>query len=405
MATGYARGTTVSDCRAGPGATAAAVAFLGMDQRKNSAGRGRGLKVARIFGFPVYLSPSWLVFAVLVTLVYGEQAAGARGPGYLLGAGFVLGLLGSVLLHELGHALVSRRLGTGVRGITLELLGGYTELAREAPRPRVEALVSLAGPLASVGVAAVSGAAAYALPDGTPAARFAGQLALSNAVIAVFNLLPGLPLDGGRALQALLWAAGGDPHRARRVAGAAGQALAALCVAGGVALFGGGWLSLVGLLFTVLMAGSIWHGASVAVHHGRAGAWLHLLDVDRLARPVFRVPSGTALGEAMRRAAEAGLEHAALVVVDGDDRARGVVHEAAAAAVPPERWPWISVDTVARRVDPSRAVPAGARGGDVLRAVEADPVGEYLVTSGEDVVGILRVSDLERIAESPRSST
>jgi hypothetical protein len=292
-----------------------------------------------------------------------------------------------------------------VRGITLELLGGYTELAREAPRPAVEAFVSLAGPLVSFGIAAVSGAAAFALPDGTSVARFAAQVAVSNAVIAVFNTLPGLPLDGGRALQALIWAISGDPHRARRIAGAAGQAIAALCVAGAVALFGAGWLSVIGLLFTILMAGSIWHGASVAVNQGRAAAWLRLVDVDRLARPVFRVPSGTALGEAMRRAAEAGLEHAALVVVDADDRARAVVHEAAAAAVPPERWPWVAVDTVARRVDPARAVPAGARGREVLRAVEADPVGEYLVTSGEDVVGILRVSDLERIAESPRSST
>jgi Zn-dependent protease len=392
-----------------------------MDQRENGSAaaadrprpqrgpeRRPGLKVARIFGFPVYLSPSWLIFAVLVTVVYGEQAA-LDGPfgrvaGYALGAGFVVSLVVSVLLHELGHALASRRLGTGVRGITLELLGGYTELAREAPQPRVEALVSLAGPLASFAVAAGAGAAAYALPDGTAAAHFVVQVAVSNGVIAVFNTLPGLPLDGGRALAALIWAASGDPHRARRIAGAAGQALAALCVAGAVALFGAGWLSLIGLLFTIVMAGSIWHGASVAVNQGRAGAWLHLVDVDRLARPVFRVPSGTALGEAMRRAADAGLAHAALVVVDTDDRARGVVHDAAAAAVPPERWPWVAVDTVARQVDPTRAVPAGARGREVLRAVEADPVGEYLVTSGEDVVGILRVSDLDRIAESPRST-
>jgi Zn-dependent protease len=310
--------------------------------------------------------------------------------------------MGSVLLHELGHALVSRRLGTGVRGITLELLGGYTEMERDAPRPAVEAAVSLAGPAVSLGLAAVAAASTVVLPHGTLAAVFAGQVAVSNAIIAVFNALPGLPLDGGRALQALVWAVGGDPDRGRLVAARAGQVLAAACLAAGAAAFLTGHLSLVGLVFGVLVAGSVWAGATSAVRFSRVGARLHLLDVDRLARPVFAVPAGTSLGEARRRAAGAGLAHAALGVVDGDQRVRSVVHDAAAAAVPAERHDAVTVDALARRVDGDRSLRAGLRGGDVLRALEGDPVGEYLVTSGEDVVGVLRVADVARVLEPRR---
>src|SRR5688572_17018382 len=133
--------------------------------------------MGRLFGVPLYLSPSWLLLAALITFVYGRQVDAVRPQlpgwvGYALGAGFVLCLLVSVLLHEFGHALVSRRLGTGVRGITLELLGGYTEMEHDPPRPAVEAAVSLAGPAASLAVALVSGAVAALLPAGTLAAAF-----------------------------------------------------------------------------------------------------------------------------------------------------------------------------------------------------------------------------------------
>jgi Zn-dependent protease len=357
-----------------------------------------------VLGFPLYLSPSWLVLAALVTFAYGRQLTDSRpqisaGTAYALGAAFVFCLLGSVLLHELGHALASRRLGTGVRGITLELLGGYTEMERDARRPAVEAAVSLAGPVTSLALALAAGAAAWALPGGATVTLFVAQLAVSNGIIAVFNALPGLPLDGGRAMQAAVWALSGDPHVGRRIAGRCGQMLAVACVAAGATLYLFDLIEALGVVFAVLVAGSIWFGATGAVRLGRAGARLHLVEVDRLTRPIFRVPTGTPLGEAQRRAAVAGLSHAALGVVDATEELRAVVNDAAAAAVPDERRDWVAVDDVARSVDLRRAVPAGLRGGDVLRAVEADPVGEYLVTAGEDVVGILRVADLARVLE------
>jgi Zn-dependent protease len=380
-----------------------------------SGGLGLGsLRLGRFLGFPVRLSPSWLVLAALVTVGYGIQADRAR-PGlsaaaaFALGAGFVLCLLVSVLLHELGHAIASRRLGTGVRGITLELLGGYTEMERDAPRPRVEATVSLAGPAVSFALAVATGVAAAAVPRGTPLAQFLAQVALSNAIIAVFNVLPGLPLDGGRALHALIWAVTGDRHRGRRVAGYTGLGLAFVVAVAAGGLWLVGWLLPIGAVFGLVVAWSIATGGASAVRLGRAGARLHLLAVDRLARPIFGVPAGTTVGEAYRMAASgrAGPVAGEVVfgVVDPDGRLWAVVPEGEDTTVPPERREVVALDTVARLVDAYRSVPAGLTGDDVLRAVEADPVGDYLVTSGEDVVGILRVADVARVLDPDTSAS
>jgi Zn-dependent protease len=362
--------------------------------------RPGGLPLGRLLGVPVALRPSWFLLAVLVTVVYGAARPDARNPaGYALGAGFVACLLLSVLLHEMGHALASRRLGTGVRGITLDLLGGYTDMERDPPRPRVEAAVSLAGPAVSLALAVAAGAIAAALPAGAPGTRLLGQIAVANAIIAVFNLLPGLPLDGGRALHALIWAVTGDQHRGRRVAGYAGLALAALL---GVTV---GWLTLggpvtvLGGAFGLIVAGTVGMGGAAAVRAGRAGDRVRTLAIDPLTRPIFAVPAGTTIAEARRLAADAGQPDAVLGVLAPDGRLWAVVPEGDDAEVAAERREVVGVEVVARLLDAFATVPAGLTGDDVLLAVRADPVGDYLVTSGEDVVGILRVADVARVLD------
>jgi Zn-dependent protease len=362
----------------------------------------RPLPLGRLGGFRVYLSPAWLLLAVLVTVAYRYQAAGHLPPlsGYALGGAFVLSLLVSVLLHELGHALVCRWYGIGVRAITLETLGGYTEMERDAPRPRVELAVSLAGPAVSLVLGGLVAALAVLLPGHTIGRELAVQLAASNVVVAAFNALPGLPLDGGRALQAVVWAVGGDPHRGNRVAGRAGWVLAGLCAGTGVVAYLRGWLSLVGAALVVAVALTVGSGAGQAVRLGRVGARLPLLDAGRLARPIFCVPAGISLAEARRRATEAGAGEAALAVADGAGTPLALVDEPAAEAVPAGRHEEVPVDALARGVDRGRAIPAGLRGVDVLRAVQGDPAAQYLVTSGEDVIGVLRAADVARLLQA-----
>lgn len=362
--------------------------------------------MGRVLGVPLYLNASMLLLAVLVTVIYGEfvrqQLDLSQAAGYAIGFGFVVCLLGSVLLHELGHALTARRYGIGVRGITLELLGGYTEMDRDAPTPKVDLYVSLAGPAVSMVLGVLATAATLALPDRTLVNQLAFQLAVSNVVVAVFNSLPGLPLDGGRALRAAVWAVTRDRHLGTEVAGWVGRVVAVGTAAAVALLTGIGVLSTFGLVFMLLVAFTMWQGAGQAIRVARISKRFPLIDVARLARPVFAVPTGTPLAEAQRRGTDAGRAGASIGVSDSSGRLVALVDRAAAAAVPAERRPWVAVDAVARGIDGIHTIPVGTSGEQVIRAVQAHPGAQYLVTAGDDVVGVLDVADLAQLLEPNR---
>ncbi len=370
-----------------------------------------------------------LVLALLVTVLYGEygqrELALAPPLGYAVGLGFVACLLGSVLLHELGHALTARRFGIGVRGITLELLGGYTEMDRDAPTPRTDLLVSLAGPAVSLVLGGAAAVAAWLLPRDELPGQFAFQLALGNLVVALFNALPGLPLDGGRALRAVVWGIGVDRHRATEVAGWAGRVIAGLTAAVVVALGVSGVLTVFGVVFLVLVTLTLFQGAGQSIRLARMSRRFPLVDLTRLATPVLPVPSGTPLAEAQRRHAEAlarreeqaeawrtGVEEppagvvtgagTTLGVADSTGRLRALVDRVAAERVPADRRPRVAVDTVARDLSRIPSLAAGLTGEQVVRAVQAHPGAQYLVTAGEDVLGVLHVADLARLLEPKR---
>ncbi|MEV0879691.1 M50 family metallopeptidase [Micromonospora echinofusca] len=373
--------------------------------RRRPDARG-GLTVGRVFGVPLHLNGSMVLLTLLVTVLYAEFARRqldlSQLAGYLIGFGFVVSLLGSVLLHELGHALTARRYGIGVRGITLELLGGYTEMDRDAPTPRIDLLVSLAGPAVSAVLGALAVAATLALPDRTLANQLAFQLAVSNVIVALFNSLPGLPLDGGRALRAAVWAATGDRHRGTEVAGWVGRAVAVGTAALVVLLALTRDLAPLALPLMLLVAFTLWRGAGQSIRMARISRRFPLIDLSRLARPVFAVPTGTPLAEAHRRRADGNAPGAALVVTDTAGRPVALVDPAAAEAVPAERRPWLAVDAVARSLANLPTMPVGLDGERVMETVQTHPGAQYVVTSGEDVVGVLHIADLAQLLEPQR---
>ncbi|MGC5386685.1 M50 family metallopeptidase [Micromonospora chalcea] len=377
-------------------------------QQRSRGPRRPGLSLGRVLGVPLRVDASMLLLTVVVTVLYAALARRQLdlGPlgGYLVGFGFVVSLLGSVLLHELGHALTARRYGIGVRGITLELLGGYTEMDRDAPTPRIELLISLAGPAVSAVLGAGAVAATLALPAGTLGHQLAFQLAVSNVVVAIFNSLPGLPLDGGRALRAAVWALTRDRHRGTEVAGWVGRAVALGTLALVVVLTMRRALAPLALPLLLLVALTLWRGAGQSIRLARIGRRLHLVDLARLARPLLPVPTGTPLAEAQRRRDEVATPHAALGVVDSAGRTVAVVDPARAAAVPPERRPWVAVDEVARDLSAVPALPVGADGERVLETVRTHPGAQYVVTAGEDVVGVLHIADLAQLLEPKRKT-
>jgi Zn-dependent protease len=354
---------------------------------------------------PVYLRFSWLLLAIPVTALYA-QVAQRMLPDlpvtgqYAVGIGFALCLLLSVLLHELGHAVVAQRFGIKVRAITLELLGGYTEMESDSPRAGVDLLVAIIGPIISAVIGVGALVATLFLPQHTIGYQLAFQLAWSNLIVAVFNALPGLPLDGGRALRALVWAATGNRNTGSTVAGWIGRGVAALTFAAGAALTYLGSFNVISLLFTAMVALTLWQGATIAIAQGRLAARLPRLNLRQLLRPIFAVATGTPLSEAIRRATEAGRADASLAVADTSGRVIALVHDQAAAAVPPERRPWVPVDSVARTLDPGRTLAVDLNGEDVIRAVQANPSPTYLVVSGDDVLGVVRTADLARLLNS-----
>lgn len=362
-----------------------------------------GLRIARVFGVPVHISPTWLILAVLVTLIYSDVVR-ASLPGidevlvYLVAFGFVVTLCGSVFLHELGHALASRHYGIGVRNITLELLGGHTEMATDPATPKVEAMVALAGPAVSAVLGVVGTVATLLLEPFTLPWQFAFQIAACNIIVAVYNVLPGMPLDGGRALRAAVWSIKGDKHVASTVAGWSGRAIAVLTAAAGIAAYLAEWISIVGVAFTLLVAAVLWLGATRSIQLGVLGARFHLLDVATLLRPAAHVPTGTPLAEALRRMRDTGA--AAILVVDSAGRATAIMHTAAMQAVPTDRRPWIPIDDVSRGLDANNTWPPTLSGEAVITALRHHPANEYAVVDNDAALGVVLAADIADVLDA-----
>ncbi|HCT78808.1 MAG TPA: peptidase M50 [Micromonosporaceae bacterium] len=365
--------------------------------------RPSGFQVGRVFGFPLRLTGSWVFLALFIVIFYsqtlGESLGLAGAARYLAGVGFVAGLLLSVLLHELGHALTARRYGVGVRGITLDLLGGYTEFDQDSPRPGIELATALAGPGVSALLGLGCAALAFALPNGTIGDKIAIQLAVANLIVAIYNALPGWPLDGGRALRAAVWAIKGDRDSGLLVAGWSGRVVAVLTGAAALFLYLQRFYTVFSLVIGAWIAFTIWRGATMAVLTARVRARYPMVDPVQLARPIFNVPAGTSLAEAIRRAEEAGQPQSAIGVTDPDGRLIALVVPAAAAAVPDQRRPWVAVETVARAIDSVATIPANARGADVIKLLRGDPDRPYLVMAGDDVVGVVTIMDVVRVLD------
>ncbi len=340
----------------------------------------RGLRLGRVLGVPVLLSPSWFLFALAVVLLYGpalEESGVDRG--YAAAAGFAALLLASVLLHEIGHCVVARLFGLPVRSITVTFLAGATEITEPPQTPAREYAVAVVGPMVSLLLAGLAAAGALLADDG--ALGTALQLAaVANAVVAVFNLLPGLPLDGGRVLRAVVWRLTGDPTRATVASAQAGRGIAAVVIPVLVVVvlpLAGADGGLVSVLFAALVAAFLWTGATAALQSARLSRRLPGVTAGALARDAALVQTETPLSEALRRTHAAALQ--AIVVVDPAGRPVAVVSEKAVQGVPADRRPWVSVDGVSRRLEDGLVLTPDLTGEPLLERMRALPSGEYLV--------------------------
>lgn len=359
------------------------------------------LVIARPWGVPVEVTPAWLLIGAYIAFLFApavESAEPGLGPWrYAVSIGVALLFSASILLHELGHAVVALRAGLTVRRITLQLLGGATEFERPG-EPGKEARIAAAGPLVSLGVAGALWALASVLDPSSLGGAVVRLLAILNLLIGVVNLLPALPLDGGQVVSALVWRSTGRRHSGILIAGWSGRVLAGLVLGGALVLPAVRPRSsvLVDALWAGLIAAFLWVGASHSLRQAAVQQRLPNLDARALTRRAVPVPGDVPLAEALRRAREA--RAGAVVVVDGDGRATGLVSEAAVREVPERRQPWMPVSDVARRLEPELRLPAELRGEALLNAMREHPAGEYLVVEADDAIyGVLVASDVERL--------
>ena len=359
---------------------------------------GPGIVLARPFGIPVYISPYWFVIAGVFIFVYANDLASTfhGATRFVVAAAFVVLLYLSVLVHELSHSVVARGFGLPVRRILLYPLGGFSEIEREPQTPGREFLVSAAGPALSLLLAAGGWGLTHVVTAGTIGGTLISQLMWANLVVGGFNLLPGLPLDGGRMLRAVIWKVTGRPGTSTIVAAWAGRVLAVAIfvvpfATGRVTGTGG---DLVTVVWLAVIAAFMWTGAGQAIKATRFRERLPALQARRLARKAVSVAADTPVAEAIRRADESKAR--AVVVVDHDDKPIAILNETAVMATPEQRRPWIEAGSLARTLEPSLVLSADLSGMALLDAIRQAPATEYLLVepSGQ-VYGVLAARDVD----------
>jgi Zn-dependent protease len=361
---------------------------------------GTSWRVARIAGIEVRIDSSWVVIALLITysmylrasFLYRDlSGAGAVGLAILTTVLF----FGSVLVHELAHAVVSQARGIRVQDITLFLFGGATRARVESRGPGDEFVIAAVGPLTSGVLAALFGVVAGLGGDvlSRPLAGTFGYLAWSNLLLAAFNLVPGFPLDGGRLLRSAIWKATGSIGRATRIASLAGQAVGWLLVAAGVAwllagdLAGGIWFAFIGW-FLVQAARSSYQ--ELQLRNMLRGVEAE----DVMAGNLLRIPPDlslqTAVDDYFMR-----YDHGAFPV-DEQGRTIGLLTLRGVRRVPREQWPTRRVRDLMVPLGDQVVVAPHARMDVVLGKLQDSEAGRVLVVQAGEVVGIITPTDLTR---------
>src|SRR4051794_3950196 len=325
-----------------------------------------------------------------------ENDAPDIGPlKYVAGVAYAILLYGSVLLHEISHALAARRFHMPVLSINLHFLGGATEIDGEAETPWREFAIAVVGPLTSLLVGGAALLVGLPLEDGLLRST-ALSLASANLIVGALNLVPGLPLDGGRVLQSAVWAATRNRAAGIVVAAWGGRVAAVAVILCPLLLLPVFDVqpTVFGWVIAFMIAAFLWSGATHALAVAKVRVKLPAIQARRLARPAIGVPADLPLAEAIRRAQEANA--GSVVIVSHDGRASGIVNEAAVISTPLERRPWLPVGDVARRLEDGLSLPADLSGEPLLRAMNRTPASEYvLVEADGSIFGVLAAKDVD----------
>jgi Zn-dependent protease len=358
----------------------------------------KGVRIATIAGIPIYLHVSWFVIFGLVAWSLSQGYFPARYPELPVATYWAKGLTASLLLfasvlaHELGHSFVARRHGIGIVSITLFIFGGLASLDEDPRSPGAEFWVAIAGPLASLLVAGGFAVLAGATPAGSAVAAVAGYLAFLNVVLAVFNMVPAFPLDGGRVLRAALWKVWGRA-RGTRIAAAGGTAFAYLLIGYGIyglltgAGLGGLWAILIG-----------WFVKEASTAAGRQTQLEEIFaDVrvgDVMVADCRTIPADATLDRVVREHFTRHGHGGYPVVRDGE--MIGVLSLADVTKVPRERRAEVTAESAMTPVTDETVVDIEGDILTALRQMAASESGRLLVRDDGRCVGMVTHSDVLR---------
>lgn len=359
-----------------------------------------GICLGRLFGIRFFLDYSWFLIAAIVTYSLATGFFPTSLPGLSETLYFILASLASllffvsILLHELGHSLVSQRCGIPVPRITLLFIGGIAEIAREPDTPKTELKIALAGPFVTACLVVL-----YALTSALLGHFQCDSLTLLfkwlaevNLFLLLFNAIPGYPLDGGRVLRAVLWARSGNLRSATWLSSRVGIGFSWLLIAIGVlALFHKDWNALTLLIIGIFLKTSAETGYQQAVFHDVL-AGVHVRDI--MSSPPLCIPAGMPLNLAVD---DFFLAHhlVAFPVVDDDHEFKGIVQLDDLKIVPREKWPYTAIGDMVASQDAWRLkIQAEESAAKAMRRLFLPGQGRLAVTEANQLIGIITRDDL-----------
>ncbi|MCZ9884434.1 site-2 protease family protein [Arthrobacter sp. B2a2-09] len=349
-----------------------------------------GIPLGRIAGIPVYLAYSWFIIAAFTVIAYGPALL-LRNHSLGIGAYFVafayaVLLALSVLVHELAHALSAKAFKWPTEKIVLNLWGGHTQFESFIASPGRSVVVALAGPAANF---VLAGGAWLLLQAGV----FTGVgdtltniFMWANFLIGIFNVLPGLPLDGGRLVESAVWKATGSQEKGTVAAGWAGRVIAIVLVVSFIVaqLLGGNSPDLLQTLIAVLVCSFLWMGASGAIQQATLRGRLPSVSAAALAEPAVGIPNSATVADVLRVAPYGS---PAVVICGPDGRPQGLVDPAAAAAVPASQVSATLVTAVSTPLADGAYVPWTSSGQELIQYLAQLSGAEYAVV---DEIGTVR---------------
>jgi Zn-dependent protease len=358
--------------------------------------RREGIPLGRIAGIPVILAYSWFVIAAFTVIVYGPVLRGTNPTlgvaAYTVAFAYAILLLISVLVHELAHALTAKLYGWPTQKIVLNLWGGHTQFENFTATPGRSVLVALAGPAANFALAGAAWLVLTSASLASVAELLTNIFMWANLVIGIFNVLPGLPLDGGRIVESAVWKATGSQAKGTVAAGWGGRIIVIALGVWFIArpLLAGESPEFSTLMITILVGGFLWMGATASIQQGTRRGRLHLVNAAALASPAVGIPLTATVADLVSLA-PSGVP--AVVVCAPDGRPQGVVDAAAVAAVPPNATGSTPATAVSYPLGAGAYVPEWSQGNELIQYLGQLEGHEYAVVDHRGTVTGLLAQD------------